>query len=328
MKNKMAKIISALVVMAAFGLTGCLKDKDYDNGLIQSTNNSNGTNQNLVEIKLNASSSGNVLITAFNASNNDTTISNFVPVNLSSADPAPEDIHVTLKQNDQVVNDYDSANNADFQVPNASMFTVLNPGLVVTIPKGQHTGYLQVKLNPSNFVGADWALGYTIASIDNPKYVASGNLQNGMVGFSIKNKYDGHYKVTGTLVDIANGGITGHYPMDVNLVTQGGASVAMFDLYPSINGFAHSILSGGAISFYGSFSPVFTFDASDNITSVVNYYGQPSGNGRSGGLDDTGINKFNPSDHSIDVNYFMLQPSVISPYRTSFKEHFEYIGPR
>ena len=323
----MAKIISALVVMAAFGLTGCLKDKEYDNGLIQSTNNGNGTNQNIVEIKVNASSSGNTLITAFDASDNDTTV-NFIPVNLSTVDAASEDIHVTLKQNDQVVNDYDSANSADFQVPPASMFTVLNPGLVVTIPKGQHTGYLQVKLKPSDFIGADWALGYTIASVDNSKYTISGNLQNGMVGFSIKNKYDGHYKVTGTMVDLSNSALTGRYPMDVNLVTQGGSSVAMYDLNPQVNGYAHSINSSGALSLYGSFSSVFTFDASDNITSVVNYYGQPASNGRSAGLDDTGTNKFNPSDHSIDVNYFMFQPSVITPYRTSFKEHFEYIGPR
>lgn len=325
MKNNMAKIISGLVVMAAFGLTGCLKDKDYDNGLIQSTNNSNGTNENIIEIKLNASSSSNVLITSFNASNKDTTI-DFVPVNLSTADPAPQDIHVTLKQNDQIVTDYNNANGTDFTVPDPSKFTVVNPGLVVTIPKGQHTGYLQVKLNPGNFIGSDWGLGYSIASVDNSKYVVSGNLQNGMVGFSIKNKYDGHYKVTGTMVDLANGNIVGNYPMDVFLETQGSSGVVMVD--NAIGTFAHSIKSSGAVSYYGSFAPVFTFDASDNVTAVTNYYGQPSGNGRSAGLDDTGINKFNPANHSIDVNYFMLQPSVISPYRTSFKEHFEYLGPR
>src|SRR5262245_14055115 len=118
MKKYPAFIISGFALFVSCVLTGCLKDKDYDNGLIQSTN-PNGTNQNIVEIKLTAGSNTNVLITSFNQANADTTI-NFVPVNLSSGEAASQDIHVTLKQNDSLVSSYNNANGTNFQVPAAS----------------------------------------------------------------------------------------------------------------------------------------------------------------------------------------------------------------
>ena len=325
MKQHFRKTVFALSLFISLGvITGCLKDKEFDNGRIQSTR-SDGTDQNIIEIKLTAGDASNVLITSFDATNQDTVI-NFIPVNLASAASAKEDINVTLVQNNTLVADYNSANGTNFTVPPPSMFTVLNPGLVVTIPKGGHTGYLQIKLKPSDFIGDDWALGYSIASIDKQGYTISGNLHEGIVAFGIKNKYDGHYRVTGTMVDVSNATLTGRYPMDVFLVTQGGGSVAMFD--NAIGTYAHSISSGGGLSFYGSFAPLFNFNASDNISSVVNIYGQPAGNGRSAQLDPTGINKWNAATRSIDVKYFMLQPSVAVPYRTSFNEHFEYLGPR
>jgi hypothetical protein len=60
---------------------------------------------------------------------------------------------------------------------------------------------------------------------------------------------------------------------------------------------------------------------------VENFFGQPSSNGRSAELDPSGANKIN-ADMSIDVNYWMNQPAVIVPHRTSFSEHFKYVGPR
>jgi hypothetical protein len=127
--------------------------------------------------------------------------------------------------------------------------------------------------------------------------------------------------------DFANGGLLGRYPMDVYLITTGSNSVVMQD--NAIGSPSHSISSGGGVSYYGSFAPKFIFDPSGNgtITSVVNFYGQPAGNGRSAEIDPSGANKMS-SDMSIDVNYWMNQPAVFLPHRTSFKEHFTYVGPR
>ena len=143
------------------------------------------------------------------------------------------------------------------------------------------------------------------------------------------NRLDGQYNVTGTLVDLAAGTITGNYPMTVNLVTTGEHQVRFeepaADPWGSV--IFHSILSGGAMSVYGSFGLVVTFDASNKAVSIVNYYGQPAGNTRSAELDPSGVNKYDPVTKTIKIKYFMKQPSVvpIAPnIRTTFDETWTY----
>ena len=321
------KITIAFLSVLSIGLSSCLKDKEYDDRSIQSVR-SEGT-QKIIEIGVSATNTTNFLSTAFDALNKDTVI-DFIPVRLASAEPAPEDIHVTLVKNDALVNDYNTNNGTAYEIPDATMFSVVNPGLVVTIPKGSYVGYLQIKLKPSDFLGSDWALGYKIASVDKQGYTISGNLNYGIVAFGIKNQYDGHYRVTALepMTDEANPNLTGRYPMDVYLITQSGNSVAMFDI--AVGTYAHSISNGGSLSLYGSFSPQFNFDPSGDgtIVSVENAYGQPSSNGRSAELDPSAPHKWDPATHNIDVKYWMNQPSVIPGHRTTFHEHFEYLGPR
>jgi hypothetical protein len=149
----------------------------------------------MVEIKVTASSASNFLALVFDPINRDTTL-NFVPVNLATAGSASEDINVTLTQKNSLVTDYNAANGTDFQVPTPSMFTVLNTGNVVTIPKGSNTGYLQVKFKPADFAGV-WALGYQITAVDKSGYIISGNLSTGIVAIIAKNQYDGLYSSLG-----------------------------------------------------------------------------------------------------------------------------------
>jgi hypothetical protein len=73
---------------------------------------------------------------------------------------------------------------------------------------------------------------------------------------------------------------------------------------------------------------VFLFDANDNITEVINEYGQPAGNTRSAQIDPGGINKWSSIDRHIDVKFWMNQPSSIAGHRTSFDLKFTYLGPR
>lgn len=323
---KLSFKISAFLFLVGFAFSSCLKDKDYNNRLTQSVRN--GGNQKIIEIQLTATSTDNFLFTAFDAVNHDTTI-NLIPVVLASPEVASEDINVTLVAKPSLVSDYNTANGTAYAVPPSSMFTILNPGNVVTIPRGQRVGYLKVKLKTSDFLGQDWALGFAIASVDKPGYLISGNLNQGIFAFGIKNKWDGHYLMTGTLVDLAVPAITAQSPIEVDLETDGGSSVI---LNPTQGPFAFAylfpILNAGAPSGYGSFTPVFTFDANDNVVSVTNAYGQPASNTRSAVIDPTGINKWFASDKHMDVKFFMDQPSVIAGHRSSFNLHFTYLGPR
>jgi len=239
--------------------------------------------------------------------------------------PAPEDITLNIAVDTAALNTFNNSNSTGYVAPDNTIYTF--PSSIV-IKKGQSQAYMHVIVTdatPSFDFNASYALPLTITSASTG--TISPNMGSEIIIFGVKNKYDGHYTVTGSMVDYSNPGLTGAYPMDVDLVTFGANSVYMYD--NAIPGTGHSIKSGLNTSYYGSFSPVFNFDpaGSGSILSVVNYFGQPASNGRSAEIDPSGANKIN-SDKSIDVNYWMDQPSVITPHRTSFTEHFTYVGPR
>jgi len=193
---KIYKIKSAILAVGlAAGFTGCLKDEDFDNGVIQSLH-TDGTPPAVVEIKLTAGETSNFLAESFDNSQTDTTVE-LIPVNLATKDPAPQDLHVTLAPKQSLVSDYNTVNGTAYGDP--STFYTVEDGGVVTIPQGQHTGYLKIKFKPSNFLGGDWAVGFQITAIQEPGYEISGNLSRGIVAIVIKNAYEGSYTSTGYL---------------------------------------------------------------------------------------------------------------------------------
>src|SRR5437870_159862 len=142
MKLHKIKFCSLAVVLTA-GFSGCLKDEDFDNGVIQSLH-TNGTTPAVVEIKLTAGSNANFLLVSYDNAETDTVV-DLIPVNLATKDPAPQDLHVTLTLKQSLVDDYNANpdNGTAYGDPSA-FYTVEDDG-VVTIPKGQHTGYLRIK---------------------------------------------------------------------------------------------------------------------------------------------------------------------------------------
>jgi hypothetical protein len=312
--------ISLSLVLVSLGMAGCLKDKDYDDGKIQSTKP--GGNQSIIEMKISATNTKNFVSLAYNNSNNDTTV-NLVPITLASG-TAPEDLHVTLDLKPELVKIYNDSNDTEFDVPTTSLVTIVSN--VVTIPKGANTGYLQVKFKPSNLIGLELAYGFAISSVDKPNYIISGNLGSGVVAILIKNKFDGIYEVTGHLEDAINPSLNstsdGPYPFNVEMRTTGANSLAMYS--PDAGAYGHLIFG----SYYGSFSPNITIDPTTNkITSVVNYFGQPSSNGRSADqLTGANINNvYNATDKSIYVSFVMIQGGGV---RTTFTDTLTYKGPR
>jgi len=323
----LASFISLVVI------TGCLKDKDYDNGLTQSVHNNAG-NQKIIEIKLTAGDASNVLLTSFDAVNRDTII-DFIPVNLASATAASEDIKVTLAQNNTLVADYNSANGTSYLVPASSMFTVVG-GLTVTIPKGSNTAYLQIKLKPSDFVGSDWALGYTIATIDKPGYLISGNMNKGLVAFGIKNKYDGDYslriKTVGwTAYGIADG-VTATWPSNIGLVTAGASSVTIDDylrgddLQPAFTGTTGVPGTIGSPTAFGATTPLFVFEpATDKLIDVRNTT-PDDGRGRFLHLNAAiTTSRYDPATRIIYAAYIMTQTG--RPDQQIY-DTLTYVGPR
>jgi hypothetical protein len=178
-------------------------------------------------------------------------------------------------------------------------------------------------LNLANSYG----IGFHIATVS--QGVISELAKDIVVGIGLKNRWDGRYLMHGTFVDFSNAAFTYYGDQHYSVITTGPTQVKV--LNEDLNGgtYGYLFLNGSSGSFYGSFGLVINFDATTNaITSVVNYYGQPSANGRSATLDPSGLNKWNPATKAIDIKYWMDQPSVITPHRAAFNEHWTYLGSR
>lgn len=308
------------------GLSSCLKQGNMNidvskgpKNIIEFANtgdNIAGTSSTYPEFHIDLGSLANGASTTFN-----------VNVSYSGADVAPQDITINLSLDQTALDTYNTQNGTSYVIPPSDVYSL--PASVV-IKKGDHMGQTQVTINNSaNFdFNASYALPVQIASASTGSI--SSNFGKAIYSFGLRNIYDGHYTVTPTspMVDAANPGLTGNYPMDVYLVTTGANSVVLID--NAIGVASHSILNGGSVSYYGSFAPVFNFDPSGSgtVVSVTNYYGQPAGNGRSAQIDPSGINKRDPAKMNMDVKYWMNQPAVVAPHRVSFDEHFTYVGPR
>lgn len=237
-----------------------------------------------------------------------------------------QSVTVTIAIDQSVLDEYNTDNNTSFVMLPANAYTLSENLSNLTFASGEFAKTVMITLNKGLLdLSQQYALALKITNVSSGA-VASVDYSKAVYSIGVKNKYDGHYEVTGTMVDFSNSALTGDYPFECDLETAGATSVLMYNYTGNFVGYYHPILSAGASSAYGNYVPVFIFDANDNIVGITNGYGQGAG-GRSAELDPSGLNKRNP-DGSIDVSYWMNQPSVFTPHRTSFVEHFTYLGPR
>jgi len=213
-------------------MTGCLKDKNYDDGINQSIHSDNKDLQKVVEISLTTTNTTNYLSLSFDKSPRDTVI-NLIPVSLAGGIVADQDIKVVMVKNASLIGDHNANSGASSAEAPANSYTVQNPassdgtGYVVTIPKGQSMAFLSIKMIPNTFLGKDYAVGYQIARIETPGYLVSSNLSRGVVSIGIKNEYDGIYSLKGYTLRAGDASLTGYFTKaEWPLVTSGATSVA------------------------------------------------------------------------------------------------------
>ena len=318
MKLLNIRLLFAFIAVAIFG-TGCLKDDNYDDGKYGI--NLDGA-QKTVEIAGPVDGFVNIDLVG---SPNDTTV-DIVLVKLAGAS-ADKDVQVTLALDPAIVTAYNTEHGTTYAIPASNLYSI--PSLTVTIPAGQKTASLRFTAKPNNLFGDEYALGVKLVSTSDPNVRLSGNFNTQVVGLTIRNKFDGVYTMTGTLVDVANAALTAKSPQTVHLITTGSNSVYLHNAGTNVASFKDlfPILSGTAESAYGSFTPEFTFDANNNVISVVNAYGQPAANGRSASLDPSGVNKWDPVTKTLRVKWFMTQPPTPG-VRTTFDFTFTYVRGR
>lgn len=315
----------SLVSIAGLLLSSCLKDKGYDNGEYQLVSANGGTTKG-EWVSIPKATSVNVLAVDGKPGAQDI---NLFEVSYDFVNPASTDITITMQLNNTLVTAASTVDKPLIILP-AAAYTI--PVLTLTIPAGQRlSNTMKIKLTTDLVPDPTkvYAIGMTIASTSKAGVQIPSNLKDVVYAFTVKNRFDGEYTVTGTMVDAANANISGYFPMKYWLITTGANTVDGFDPVVWGDRFV-PIRVGTSVSGYGSYSPIFTFNASNQITSVVNFYGQPAGNGRYAQLDPSGINTWDPVTKTIKVKFFMFHPSVIPlpDPRVRFNWTMTYVKPR
>ena len=325
MKNKnIKKLISVFAIgICSVLLSSCLEDTGYLNVF-------NGENKDIAVVSIGQAEHGrNVKTVEIKTTPQDLA----VIINIARAS---SDVAVTVSVDAAALTKYNDEQLAidpafiAFKLLPATTYTI--PSATVTIPQGTLDMPFIVKLTSSNVSLAEsYMLPLTITSVDKSDVVIASNMKTSLVAVVVKNRFDGKYTVNGTMVDNVNSTLTGYYPWKASLVTNGALQNVLQDeegyfADPKI----HIIKSGTAVSGYGTFAVTFNFDASNNVVSVINLFGQPAGNTRSAQLDPTGINKWDPVTKTLRVKYFMIQTnqSTGTGPRVKFDETYTYTGPR
>jgi Domain of unknown function (DUF1735) len=325
------RILIALLVMAMMATTGCLKDKDYDNGSIQSVRSLGS--QKIIELSTSPHDTTGYVNRAYPISTNDTTIE-LIPVTLASADPAPVDIHVTLTLSQALLDNYNDSNGTSFVLPDSSIYTILNANNVVTIAKGTNTGFLMMKFAPADFIGANpFAFAYVITAVDQPGYIISGNLNKAIAAIGPKNKYDGLYNMdimtTGWAAFGISDGVPGTWPSSngksIGLITSGANSVAIFDFAVFGSRIQNAFTAAGGFTGFGATAPQLTFDPNTNALVNVNNLDPDDGRGRAFHLNPADSSRYDPATGTIYAAYIMVQNGRPNQF---IYDTLTYTGPR
>ncbi|MGV3530637.1 MAG: DUF1735 domain-containing protein [Flavisolibacter sp.] len=259
--SKVLNIKLYLFMLVSFAFASCLKDKGYENGEYGSIN-SNVEGQEWVSIPL-AGKATNALALESKSGNQDV---NLLKVAYDYKDPAAQDIVVTLAIDNSLVTDPNLE-----KVPDgvASL-----PSTTVTIPAGQRVSdWLKMTINTGTLDPLkQYGIGIKITSVNKSGVQIPSNLGKIVFSISLKNKYDGVYKLTGyhnrTPYDFP-------YETTMHMVTVGPNSVQFW--WPEVSGPGHPIGVGpdpvNDISWYGAaISPIVVFDPATN--KVVDVYNE------------------------------------------------------
>jgi hypothetical protein len=201
MKKYLLKLSAFVLVVA--GLSSCLKDGGFDDNKYQALRGTTD-GQKVVSIALTTDVNTNESQISVLASSTASVV-NLVPVTISGGVVAEQDVHVVL---DTVMS---LATAAGYTLPDPAKYSIVSK--TVTIPKGQATAYMQIRLNvPNDFIGDAYALGVKIVSVDGGYIIAGNGKSKGVAAFAIANEFEGNYANNGVRYSYAATSIAYTYP--------------------------------------------------------------------------------------------------------------------
>jgi hypothetical protein len=306
----MKKILLSCLLLSSltFGITGCLKDKGFDDNKYGINDPDNSPPA--VGFPLAAKAKNTVGIEVSSAAQ---VISDVPMLQLFAAEPAPSDITVQLVVDTNIVHQYNLQNNTNIVPLLPSQYTIAN--LTVTIPQGSRM--VAVPITIPNSTGLNPILAYGVGlRIDTAMgYKVAENFRNLLIEINIKNKYDGIYKLSGFH---SRPGLDAPYKnITVHMVTTGPDKVKMY--WPALGGDAHPI--NGGVTYYGTFTTEFKFDLTTNkLLSVDNPYTPGSPPFTVGPATDS---RYDPTTKTIYAQYYYN-----ANLARMFTDTLVYVGPR
>jgi Domain of unknown function (DUF1735) len=231
------------------------------------------------------------------------------------------DVKVKVISNPTVVGDYNIENGTSYTAFPDAGFSFESSELTLT--QTERNAMIRIKLKPSDLLGADYAIGLSIAAVKGGE--VSQIADKILINISVKNKYDGVYRVTGSCVD-ALGVYRGIYPNNgVALRTAGANSVDYLD--PTYNvgapffNNAYIIINSATSNPAWLYSPRFVFNTTtDKATAILDTDGLVP----TGVIDPAGPNQF--TINSPGSKQFMIKYAVLG--RFTITETWTYTGPR
>ena len=299
----MRKTLIAIQALLLIVLTGCLKDKRFED-------NEMGIRITDVPAVALTQAAESPVIQGIVAVATPVVI-NGPLLTLETSHSASSDVSVTLAYDQSLVT-------AKGLTPlPAGSFSLSSLTPVITAGSGSLDN---LKLTVNNSIALDpnliYGVGVRITTVGSG-YQIAGNGKTVVLGIAIKNRFDGIYELTlrhdGWQAYGIASGIADIYPADVHLITAGPNAVVtnMPDLGASGNlqpGWTGGVGSISGYTVFGAISPKYFFDLTTNkATSVINLL-PDDGRGRTYLLDPAStISGFNPTTKQITLEYFMKQ---------------------
>jgi hypothetical protein len=263
-------------------------------------------------------------------------INEIVWVNLLTGVPAKSDVHITMVVNDALRTAYNTANSANI-LSAAGFYTTT---LTLTIPAGSTGAGVTINIpttipmDPSNSYG----LGLTITSVDGG-YTIAQNMKNLFIEFTLKNRYDGVYKMDIKTQGWSAYGITDEnvfYPWGTStnsilMITGGPNAVRIYDdfLFHDFIQSCHTGVGGGGNSGFGATAPRYTFNLATNQLIDVSNDIPDDGRNRRFRINTTvnppAGNFWDPGTKKILASYIMSQTGRPDQFIDCI---YTYRGPR
>ncbi len=236
-------LITSLFATLSLMMTSCLKDKGFEDGTYGI--NDPDTQPPGVGFPLGTKTQAFGL----NVSASLQAVDGYVYVNLLTGNAATSDVHVTFANvTTTAVAAYNTANN----LTGVNQILVLpsnvyNLASTLTIPAGSRNA--QIPINVTSTTSLDpartYAMAITITGADGG-YVIAENMKTLFILFSIKNRLDGHYEITGAALRAGDAALTGSVgTYEVDFETAGANAVQWHVGSPVYWGSQASQLPGG-----------------------------------------------------------------------------------